>query len=472
MRIIRIVSLLLCAIISMNSVVMAVQDETQQIDQSVTDNQGYHGIDAGNAYLGSEKIVDNMSAALVYEVNSDTVMYAWNADERVYPSSLVKIVTALIAIERNDIQETVTVSQSALDSVPYYAASSELKADEEILLSDLLYCMLVGSANDAAAVIAEHISGSQDAFVQQMNTYATSLGCSNTQFVNAHGLHDENQYTTARDLIAILSAAEKNEVFMSYFSTVSYTVPATNKSEARSLVSGNFLMSTEKLQRYFDARVIGGRTGIADDDTRCLATIAEENGMRILCVVMGSQSTLADDGKTETYGSFAETTELLDACFEDNCVVQIIYEGQALRQCPVSNGENDVILASTNSVSAVLPSSATLEELVFQYNDIASPIEAPVSAGQKVSEVQVLHRGLCVARSELVAMNDVRYVESVGDNKDTQIKEHSFDAPFVVIISISGSVIAFLVGIRVVRYFRSRQTRNKKRVHKDRRGNF
>ena len=187
-------------------------------DDSASVVSGCHSVDASSTYLGASQIVDNVQAAFVFEVNSDTLMYAHNPDLQVYPASLVKVMTALIAVEQGNLEETIVVDEDTLSTVPYDAVSVELQPGEAISLNELLYCMMTGSANDAAAVIAEHISGTQDAFVQKMNEYAQSLGCTATQFTNVHGLHNEQQYTTVRDLARILSAAVKNEQFCAYFS--------------------------------------------------------------------------------------------------------------------------------------------------------------------------------------------------------------------------------------------------------------
>lgn len=464
MKTIKVISIFLAVFLSLSFPAIASLSENNAVVQDIPNTLGHYGIEATSAYLGSEKIIDNVGAAVLYEINSDTMLYTWHADEKVYPSSLVKIMTALIAIEKGNLQDIITVSQTALDSVPYYAASAELQVDEQITLSDLLYCMMVGSANDAAAVIAEYISGSHSAFVEEMKAYASSLGCTDTQFVNAHGLHDENQYSTARDLVRILSAAVKNEVFMTFFSAVNYTVPATNKSQERKLSSSNFLMNTEKLQKYYDERVIGGRTGIADDDTRCLASVAEKNGMQVVCVVLGSISTLADDGKTETYGSFAETSCLLDACFENNHVVQVVYKNQVIRQCPVKNGENDVFLASVDSVYSVLPINVSTADLVFKYEDTSSEAEAPVSSGQVFSEMQVWYKGSYVAQTELITMNDVRYVAPVTQNDISDDADLFNDAPFIIIISVVGGVVGLLLVIRGFRYLRLLSEKKQKKV--------
>lgn len=452
MKFSKYISVILVLLFIGNLNVSVLADNTlMQLDDATVTN-GCHSLDAMSAYLGSEKLADNVGAAVLYEMNSDTLMYAWHADKKVYPSSMVKILTALIAVEKGDPQTVITVTQDVLDSVPYYAASAELQVDEQIPLSDLLYCMMVGSANDAAAVIASHISGSQDSFVKEMNDYALALGCTGTQFTNVHGLHDEQQYTTARDMARILSAAVRNEAFLAYFSAVNYIVPATNKSEERELSSGNFLVNTEDFQLYYDPRVTGGRTGITEDGARCLATVAQHNGMQLISVVTGSESTFADDGSTLTYGSFKETTTLLDACFNGYQVAQVLYKGQVLKQSSIPDGENDVVLCSEESVYAVLPEDVSVADLTFKYGDTA--LAAPVEAGQVLSDVEIWHGGFCIARSDLKAMNSVRKV-AVGNAVDGQGESNGgLKAAVTILAWVIGGVLGVLVLIRGVRILR------------------
>lgn len=453
MRLLRKISaflILSCVIFNIVSTALA-----SEIEQPLSaDTYGCHTLDANTAFLGVEKLVDNVTAAVLYELNSDTLMYSLRADEKVYPSSLVKILTALIAVEKGDLQAEITVSQNVLDAVPYYAASAELQPDEQISLSDLLYCMMVGSANDAAAVIATHISGSLEAFVKEMNAYAANLGCSGTQFTNVHGLHDEQQYTTARDMARIVAAAVRNESFLTYFSTVNYIVPATNKSEERELSSRNFLISTDEFQIYFDPRAVGGRTGTTEDGARCLATLAESGEMRVISIVMGSESTFTDDGNTLTYGSFKETSTLLDACFNGYQVSQVTCKGQILKQNSVINGENDVVLCSNGSVYAVLPADTKLSDLTFKFADSLDGLEAPIEAGQILSNAEIWHGGFCIAKVDLVATNSVRRIAEQSTPGEQENTTRGVGQAFIIIFAIFGAVACFLLLIRSVRMVR------------------
>ena len=165
-------------------------------DITETSVSSCYGIDANSAMLGTGKLVDNIRAGFLYEANSQTLMYAFHADEPMYPASLVKIMTALVALKKGNLNDVVIVSDEAISAVPIDAVSAKLQVGEQMKLEDLLYCMMVASANDAATVIAEHISGNQMSFVSEMNQFAAQLGCTGTTFVNPHGLHDDQQITT------------------------------------------------------------------------------------------------------------------------------------------------------------------------------------------------------------------------------------------------------------------------------------
>ncbi len=405
--------LLICIfILSGPYCVIGAAADTTQTDASAREDlsvlEGSHTISAKHAILGSGQLVKNVDAAFMYEVQSDTLMYAWNADVRMYPASLVKMLTALIAIEQGDLSDIVTVKESVISTLPDDAVSSSLQADEQISLIDLLYCMMVDSANDAAAVIADYISGSQRAFIELMNQYAAELGCSDTNFTNVHGLHDEQQYTTARDIAKILSVAIKNESFKTLFSTVQYTVPATNKYAERKLTTGNYLMTKpDGMDIYFDARVIGGRTGVTEDGSRCLAVYAEENGLQLISIIMGSKSVYEDDGYTvRSFGGFKETSSLLDHGFDGYQYSQILVKDQSIRQISVINGNDYVTLCPEISAATVLPINISSSQLTYRYLD-AGEVSAPVKRGDKLSSVQVWYRDICIAQADLYAMNAV-----------------------------------------------------------------
>lgn len=446
MKKIAILLLSFCLLISFSQIPYSAfaNSTTTPVEQTDTSRSCY-GIDANSSLLGNELEIENMKAAFMYELNSDSLLYSYNADEKMHPASLVKLLTAIVAIENGNPEDIVVVSNSAVESIPYDAVSDNaLQPGEEISLMDLLYLMMVGSANDAAAVIAEHIGGSQGQFVQMMNQYASDIGCVGTQIVNPHGLHNNDQYTTARDVARILDAAFDNETFRTVFSAIEYTVSATDKTEERYVSSRNSMMDTSS-KLYYDSRVIGGRTGVAGDGSRCLATVAENNGMQVVCVVMGSETVYQEDGYSAiTVGSYKETSALLDAAFSGYQAAQILFAGQTFRQCAVIDGDSDVVLGPQVSVSTVLPQGVSLSDLTFHYEDL--PMQAPIAVGTMLSTVEIWHAGMCLATAELYALNSVPVkTQLLQQESDSATRSGGVNILITIIVIISVLVLVFLV---------------------------
>ncbi len=384
------------------------------LDQSVV--SGSHTADAQRPILGDDKLLKTAGAAMLYEVNSDTTMYAWNPDAAMYPASLVKIMTALLALENGDVSATVTVSANAMAALDENSATLKLQVGEELTLEQLLYCLLVGGANDAAVVIADHIAGSQMGFVQMMNERATALGCEGTVFFNPHGLHEEGQVTTARDMVKILREAMKFEEFAAYFAATAYTLPATNLSEERYMETTNFMMTPDTIA-YYDKRVTGGRTGVTTDRERCLIVSAEQGNITYIAVVLGAVPTFEADGYTPKYfGSYEETRELLALGFEGLDVVQVLQQGQVLLQYPVSNSSSCVAAGPSKSVATVLPTDIEYSGLSWVYQQNIPSLVAPIKAGEAITSVQLWYGDICVAESPVVSMNSAADIFNVVDD--------------------------------------------------------
>ena len=450
MKIIRHYCLFICVILLLQ-LLCAPALAAEGADPSVT--EGCHTIDSMVPLLGIDPKISNAEAVFLYETTTQTVMYSWNCDKQMHPASLVKILTALIAVEEGNLTDVVTIKASTLATVPENATSVDLVADEVVTLDQLLYCLLVGSANDAAAVIAEHIGGSQNAFVDRMNAYAQQLGCTDTNFTNAHGLHDEAQVTTARDMARILSAAMENELFRTYFSTSYYIMDATNKSEERDFESSNHMMHMETYEIYYDDRVVGGRTGVSDAGLQCLATAAKSNGMELVCVVLGSKSVYLEDGYTvKRIGGFAETTQLLDMGFKGFKTAQILNENQVMLQTAVSGGSSDVVIGTHSSAASVLPDGATTETLTFRYSGDMHALEAPVEKGAYVGEVEVWNGNVCVAYAPLYSFNKVTTKQVFTDEQSMQEKGMgTATIALIIVVLVVAVAVGFIVIRRVVR---------------------
>lgn len=398
---------LFCAILSLLSVIVCSPLAVLATETDMSVINGCNTVDAAVSLSEEGKLVDTARAVVLYELNSDTMLYTWNPDARIYPTSMVKMMTALVAIENAPLTDEVTVTRSALNSVAIGSVSAGLKAGEVLTLEDLLYCAMVASANDASAVIAEYIAGNQEAFVEMMNQKAAGLGCRDTNYTNPHGLHDEGTYTTARDLCRITEAALENEVFRTLFTTGKYTVSATNKSPEREIRTTNSMMVESGNKKYPDDRVTGGKTGATNQGGRCIALTAEKNGMNILCIVMGAEPTVEEDGSLSRFGSFEESKELLDFAFDKFEYRQIFFDGQSISQYPVAGGASDVVTQPSDSASTVLPKDIDVTALRWVYQQTVGTINAPVRQGSELGTVQVWYGEKCLAQTQMVAMHDV-----------------------------------------------------------------
>ncbi|MBQ4641359.1 MAG: D-alanyl-D-alanine carboxypeptidase [Oscillospiraceae bacterium] len=463
MKKISAILLIVCIILCITLPVSATQTQDNSIQA------GCNTLDGMVTFLGKSQLINNAESVLLYEVTTDTLMYDYQPDLQVYPASLVKILTALIAIEKGTMTDAVTVREDVLNTVPDDAMGVDLVVDEVLSVEDLLACMLVGSANDAAAVLADHIMGSQQAFVDEMNRYAQQLGCVNTQFTNVHGLHNDQQYTTARDVCRFFTHALSNETFREMFGTVEYTVPATNKSESRKLSSGNYLINrnnTDNVEIYYDSRVTGSRTGITTDGKRCIASVAESNGLTLISIVLGSRSFYRDDGySVSSFGGYKETTDLLDLGFTGFKTAQIFVEGGALQQLAVQNGQEDVVIGTHVSAASVLPEDADGNTLIYRYGEIGN-LSAPIKKGEKISYVEVWSGTVCVARADLFALNSVRVSQPLEVDEPNGTLMPKIGNTLLIILGILFCVIilAFVI-LCIIRGARIASIKKRSRRH-------
>lgn len=243
--------------------------------------------------------------AALLDAESGELLYAKNAEEKAFPASTTKLLTVFLGVLEGDMTRTVTASERALD-VPVDSSLIPLAVGETITLRDLLYATMIRSGNEGAQLIAETISGSAAAFVDQMNSYAVMAGCTNTHFTNANGYHDPGHYTTAHDMARLALNAMQNETFREIARTVSYTLPKSNMNGPRTLlVSQDSILNPAEDNPYYDARVIGIKSGYHAEAGYCFVGAAEQNGRMLISVVMNSTAS----------GRWTDTTALLDYGF-------------------------------------------------------------------------------------------------------------------------------------------------------------
>ena len=337
--------------------------------------------------VNGEGILDNgknLYSDYVYMVNLDTgkTVYEYEADTVTYPASLTKIMTCILAIENCDgLDEVVTVPSGIFDDV--YAtggANINLRAGEEISLGDLIRATMIRSSCDTASAIAYHVSGSVEGFARLMNEKAKEIGCTSTNFVNAHGLHDARHVTTAKDMFLIASYALQNEIFCDIISEYSCTIPATNKSEERTLLSTIDLEIPEK--EVYCEYITGVKSGFTDEAGRCLITKGEKDGESYLLVTLGANR----DKWYNSNMAFTDAITLFEYCFAEYDIKTIVSSDVPLIEIPVSKGVKDnAKLYIENDVVAL---TALDDDPVMTY-DIPDKVMAPLNVGDTVGRVTI-----------------------------------------------------------------------------------
>ncbi len=233
-----------------------------------------------------------------------SIVYSKNMDDRYYPASITKIMTALVTLEHcTNLDDTVVFNSEVMDSISSNSSTLNPVAilDEEMTVRDALFGLMLNSANECASALAVYTAGSIDAFVEMMNEKAQELGAVNTHYMNAHGLDDDDHYTTAHDMAIIFDAALKNDTFRYIDSSATYTIPATNKYGERTCTSTNQLINGAlPYEGVYD-----GKTGHTAKAGRTLVTAAYRDGMDLICVIM----------KSDNDNFYSDTETLLDHAF-------------------------------------------------------------------------------------------------------------------------------------------------------------
>ena len=349
-------------------------------------------------------------AALLVDANTGTVVYAKGEHEELYPASLTKIMTALLTLEAIDagklsMDQELTATATALEGLSSDGSSAGIKVGETMSVRNLLYCMLVVSANEACDILAEAVSGSVSAFVAAMNAKAADLGCENTHFVNPNGLHDPQHYTSAWDMYLITKAAMEYPDFMTICDTAAYTVPATNLNAERKLYTTNHLLSNWRVIGYRNTEAHGIKTGTTDAAGHCLVSSAMRGSLHFISVILGADRVV--ENGVGNIRSFSETTRMFNYGFDNFTYKTIVEEKEVIQEVPVSLSKMDhVTVHPAKDIEVLLPKvlgAGDLERTIT----LEEPVEAPVEKGQKLGTMTLSYDGVTYATVDLLASFDV-----------------------------------------------------------------
>lgn len=310
-------------------------------------------------------------AAIVMEASTGTILYSKNIDQRLEPASITKVMTVLLALENLDMDEEVTFSHNAVYSIEYDSSHIARDEGEVLTVEECLYAILLESANECSNAIAEHTSGSVEAFADLMNQRAAELGCTNTHFVNPHGLPNPDHYTTARDMALITQEAIRHTRFRKIGGTPRYTLRATNKKDEELLMNNHHLMiSSNRTSKFLDDTVFCGKNGYTTVALNTLVTCATRNDMDLIVVTL----------KTKSSGQrgvplYSDTENLLNYAGEHFHKVSITENetGFTLKEGETFSAEDSPfdtapVLESVSGDCVILPTDAAFSDTSCELN--------------------------------------------------------------------------------------------------------
>ena len=376
-------------------------------------------------YAASAVLMTQDKGEVIFEKDPDTIRY---------PASMTKILTVLLAIMLvDDLEQKVTVSASAVN-VPEDSSTMYLKEGEEVRLIDVLYGTMLLSANDGANVIAEAVSGDIPHFVELMNDTAAAFGCQNTHFVNAHGYHDDNHYSTARDMAIIAREAMKNPVFKEISSTVSYKLPRTNKQRARTITTKSEYMLTgteEKPNKYYFEYATGIKTGSHSHSGYCFAGAAEKDGVELITVVMytGKRARWADTIKMMNYG-FSQYMRVTPVdLFNMN---PITIETSNYSVTDSNRGRVQLVCSPLDGSAEIVATRSEVKRMADNLKDIVliqytRDFQAPIRAGEAMGTLTYFPEHGEPAVYSLTASRSVEQRDNVPKTLEQIIEETSAD---------------------------------------------
>lgn len=397
---------------------------------------------------------------LLINTDSNTVIIDRNGDQTADPSVLTKIMTALVVLQsEKDLSRKITVSGSSFESL-YGTGSimSGLQDGEVISVHDLLCCMLIPGGNDAALVLADTYGKGIPNFVSKMNAAAKKLGCSKTKFTDPHGLDGKSQKSTAKDLAKIAAAAMKYSVFETIVKSLTYDVPQTNKNEARTIVSTNYMLNYG-FPDYYYSDCKGIKTGASDAEGQSMISYASRNGYTYLAVSLGGPYKDTDsDGDTENQ-AILDVVRMFEWAFDNLSYEIVTKESQFVTTIPVNYcwDMDNVRLVAKNEVLALVPEGNGSESVSFEPIDMPDALNAPFKKGDTVCKAKIMFADQQIGTVELVVaenanMSMLLYLKAA-------LKRMTASTVFKILVIL----VVLAVGAYVALYIRANRRRKKNR---------
>lgn len=377
-------------------------------------------------------------SAIVVEANTGVILYSKNIHEKLYPASTTKILTALIAAENSTLDEMVTFSTDAVFSIERGSSNMGIDVGESLPMEECLYGILLVSANEVSNAVAEHVGGSMDEFARLMNEKARELGCLDSHFANAHGLHNDDHYTSAYDLSVIARKFFQNELLTKISGT------PTHHFEATETQPDDFILSTHNklvTHEYSYEGLIGGKTGYTNTARQTLVTCAERNGMKLICVVM----------KDESPYQFTDTIDLLNYGFNN---FEIVNVSENETKFNINNADffqsNNDIFGSSKPILSLNKSSYLILPKTAVFKDTISSISYDTEDENQIARIDYTYNGVYVGNASVdISTEAVSFYDFDSPTNDIQAEEENTDGN-IIFVNIKKLLLFVLIGAGIL----------------------
>ena len=429
------------------------------------------------AALAVETPVLDSRCAVLVELEGGQVFFSKNEFDRIYPASLTKVMTVLLAVEacesgRVSASDEVVASNNIGFDLIADGSTQNIVPGEIMTLENLMYCALVASANEACNIIAEYIGGSVEQFIQMMNDRAASLNCVDTNFSNTHGLPNETHYTTAWDMYLVAQEAIRHPLFYQISNTVRWEVPSTNINGPRVIENTNALLGDTKDYtgyKYEFAR--GVKTGHTTAAGYCLISTAEKDNIRLMAVTMGGEPGKWDDGSVKIT-SFTDSANLYEWAFSNFSYKDVVKATDIIADVPVSmaSGRNTVSVRPERPLTALLPNDTDINDFVrniviYSTRD-NTELTAPINAGDVLGELTLTRDGVSYGKINLVATTsvDLSKLYYMRMELSKTLSKASVKIVIFLVILLFVAYAAYVIRYRILRIRHNQAVRRARRA--------
>lgn len=375
-------------------------------------------------FATNDDVATHSPSCLLIELSTGKILYEKNINEKMYPASTTKLMTAILAVEKCKLTDIATVSSTAISNIPEGYTSAYLREGEQFTIEQLLNVLLIPSANDAANVIAEHIAGSISSFADMMNKKAKELGCKNTNFTNPSGMHDENHYSTASDLAIIGQYALKNKTITDICNSTYCELPSTNKysGATRVFYTTNSLLVPYQSPDYYYKYATGLKTGYTDFAKDCIVATASKDGINLLAVILGSTHT--ESGYSER---FEDCHTLFNYGFDNYSIRTVAKENSVYKNFKVFGATEEtknVDLLIKNNIEIFLKNDFDIKTL-NPHTSFNMNLIPPITKGETIGTITYTVDGKTYS-SELI----------VAENVESAVPVKSFSKYFFIVFFV------------------------------------